>query len=67
MTAPPAARSPGVVQAAMESMSVLAAMAVMTVLIALSLLGSGAWTRLRITASDVKIKFMHRSIRCPGA
>jgi hypothetical protein len=67
MTAPPAARSPGVVQAAMESMSVLAAMAVMIVLIALSLLGSGPWTRLRITASDVTIGFMHRSIRCPDA
>jgi cytochrome c-type biogenesis protein CcmH/NrfG len=56
MTAPPAARSPGVVQAAMESMSVLAAMAVMIVLIALSFLGSGFWTRLRATASAPKLE-----------
>jgi hypothetical protein len=64
MTAPPAARSPGVVQAAMESMSVLAAMAVMIVLIALSFLGSGFWTRLRATASAQTWNALMGSIRC---
>jgi hypothetical protein len=44
------------VQAAMESMSVLAAMAVMIVLIALSFLGSGFWTRLRATASAPRLE-----------
>jgi formate hydrogenlyase subunit 4 len=52
------------VQAAMESMSVLAAMAVMIVLIALSFLGSGFWTRLRAMASARNGNTLLGSTRC---